>query len=146
MPADRSPSHLQIASDWTLARASARLRGMAAPRRSPCPVSRTLDVLGDRWTLLVVRDLLRGKHRFGDMLASKEAIPTNLLADRLRRLKAKGIIRARRYSSSPPRVEYFLTQKGEDLRPVVRAMVDWGVRHAGGRVPPGYVATPPNPP
>jgi DNA-binding HxlR family transcriptional regulator len=112
---------------------------MATPRRSPCPVSRTLDVLGDRWSLLVVRDLLRGKHRFADMLASKEAIPTNILAERLQRLKAKGIVRSRRYSSSPPRVEYFLTEKGEDLRPVLRSMVDWGVRHAGGRLPPGYV-------
>lgn len=115
---------------------------MAGTRRSRCPVSCTLDVLGDRWSLLVVRDLLRGKHRFGELTASAEAIPTNILAERLRRLKAKGIIRARRYSGAPPRMEYFLTAKGEDLRPVLRAMVDWGVRHAGGRVPPGYVATP----
>jgi DNA-binding HxlR family transcriptional regulator len=106
-------------------------------------VACTLDVLGDRWSLLVVRDLLRGKHRFGDMLASSEAIPTNILAERLKRLKAKGIVRARRYSSTPPRVEYFLTAKGEELRPVLRAMVEWGVKHAGGRVPPGYVATSP---
>ena len=90
----------------------------------------------------MVRDLLRGKHRFGEFTASPEAIPTNILAERLRRLKAKGIIRARRYSGAPPRVEYFLTAKGEELRPILRAMVDWGVRHAGGRVPPGYVATP----
>ena len=115
---------------------------MAGGRRSRCPVSCTLDVLGDRWSLLVVRDLLRGKHRFGELTASAEAIPTNILAERLRRLKAKGIIRARRYSGAPPRMEYFLTSKGEDLRPVLRAMVDWGVRHAGGRMPPGYVATP----
>ena len=115
---------------------------MAGERRSRCPVSCTLDLLGDRWSLLVVRDLLRGKHRFGEFTASPEAIPTNILAERLRRLKAKGIIRTRRYSGAPPRVEYFLTAKGEDLRPILRAMVDWGVRHAGGRVPPGYVATP----
>jgi DNA-binding HxlR family transcriptional regulator len=115
---------------------------MAGSRRSRCPVSCTLDILGDRWSLLVVRDLLRGKHRFGELTASAEGIPTNILAERLRRLKAKGIIRARRYSGAPPRVEYFLTSKGEDLRPVLRAMVDWGVRHAGGAVPPGYVATP----
>jgi DNA-binding HxlR family transcriptional regulator len=115
---------------------------MAGSRRSRCPVSCTLDVLGDRWSLLVVRDLLRGKHRFGELTASAEGIPTNILADRLRRLKAKGIVRARRYSGAPPRVEYFLTPKGEDLRPVLRAMVEWGVRHAGGVLPPGYVATP----
>jgi DNA-binding HxlR family transcriptional regulator len=115
---------------------------MAGSRRSRCPVSCTLDILGDRWSLLVVRDLLRGKHRFGELTASAEGIPTNILADRLKRLKAKGIIRARRYSGAPPRMEYFLTSKGEDLRPVLRAMVDWGVRHAAGAVPPGYVATP----
>jgi DNA-binding HxlR family transcriptional regulator len=109
-----------------------------AARRSRCPVACTLDVLGDRWSLLVVRDLLRGKHRFGDMLGSSESIPSNILAERLKRLKGKGIVRAKRYSSTPPRLEYFLTAKGEELRPVLRAMVDWGVKHAGGRVPPGY--------
>lgn len=115
---------------------------MAGARRSRCPVSCTLDVLGDRWSLLVVRDLLRGKHRFGEFTASAEGIPTNILAERLRRLKAKGIIRSRRYSGAPPRVEYHLTAKGEALRPIVRAMVDWGVQYAGGAVPPGFVVTP----
>lgn len=99
-------------------------------------MSCTLDVLGDRWSLLVVRDLVRGKHRYADFLASPEGIPTNILADRLKRLKKEGIIRAERYSTHPPRVEYHLTAKGEDLRPIMRAMVDWGVRHAGGRTPP----------
>ena len=105
---------------------------MAGARRSRCPVSCTLDVLGDRWSLLVVRDLLRDKHRFGEFTA---------LAERLRRLKTKGIIRSRRYSGAPPRVEYHLTAKGEALRPIVRAMVDWGVQYAGGAVPPGFVVT-----
>ena len=115
---------------------------MTGQRRSRCPVSCTLDVLGDRWSLLVVRDLMRGKHRFGEIAASSEAIPTNILAERLRRLKAKGIIRARRYSGRAAAGGVLLTAKGEDLRPMLRAMVEWGVRHAGGRVPPGYVATP----
>jgi DNA-binding HxlR family transcriptional regulator len=101
-------------------------------------VSCTLDVLGDRWSLLVVRDLMRGKHRFGEITASAEGIPTNILAERLRRLKGKGIIRAQRYSGAPPRVEYFLTAKGEELRPIVRAMAEWGVKHAGGVMPPPY--------
>ena len=112
---------------------------MAGSRRSRCPVSCTLDVLGDRWSLLVVRDLLRGKHRFGELTASAEGIPTNILAERLKRLAANGIIKARRYSLHPPRVEYSLTAKGEDLRPVMRAMVEWGIRHAGGRTPPPVV-------
>ncbi|HET9702816.1 MAG TPA: helix-turn-helix domain-containing protein [Vicinamibacterales bacterium] len=96
----------------------------------------TLDVLGDRWSLLVIRDLVRGKRRYAEFLESPEGIPTNILADRLKRLAAQGVIRARRYSVHPPRVEYALTEKGEELRPILRAMVAWGVRHAGGRLPP----------
>jgi DNA-binding HxlR family transcriptional regulator len=118
----------------------AGIRRRSAPpkpeRRSYCPVACTLDVLGDRWSLLVVRDLVRGKRRYAEFAESKEGIPTNILADRLKRLKRDGIIRARRYSSHPPRVEYELTEKGEDLRPIMRAMVEWGVKHAGARVPP----------
>ena len=106
------------------------------PRRSRCPIACALDLLGDRWTLLVVRDLVRGKRRFADFLESSERIPTNILADRLKRLQRDGVIAARRYSDRPPRIEYVLTPKGEDLRPLVREMVAWGVRHAGGRMPP----------
>ena len=104
-------------------------------RRSHCPVACTLDLLGDKWSLLVVRDLMRGKRRYAEFLASPEGIPTNILAERLKRLVRQGVIRSKRYSQHPPRVEYELTPKGEDLRPVMRAMVEWGVRHAGGRTP-----------
>src|SRR4030095_1325943 len=107
-----------------------------APRRSRCPVSCTLDVLGDRWTLLVVRDLIRGKRRFAELVESPERIPTNILGDRLKRLGRLGVGQSRRYSDHPPRVEYQLTGKGEDLRPVLRAMVEWGIKHAGGRGAP----------
>jgi DNA-binding HxlR family transcriptional regulator len=115
---------------------------MPPTRRSRCPVSCTLDLVGDRWTLLVVRDLVRGKHRYSEFLASPEGIPSNILADRLQRLRRKGIVRATRYSSHPPRVEYHLTAKGEDLRPILRAMVEWGVKHAGARVPPPAAGAP----
>jgi DNA-binding HxlR family transcriptional regulator len=108
----------------------------ARARRSRCPVACTLDVLGDRWSLLVVRDAMRGKRRYADFLESPEGIPTNILADRLKLLVAKGVIRSERYSLHPLRVEYVLTEKGEDLRPIMRAMVEWGIRHAGGRTPP----------
>ena len=118
---------------------------MTGARRSRCPVSCTLDVLGDRWSLLVVRDLMRGKRRFAEFAASPEGIPTNILAERLKRLRAKGIVRTERYSDRPPRVEYVLTAKGEDLRPMMRAMVEWGVRHAGGRMPPPITPTAPAP-
>lgn len=104
-------------------------------RRSFCPVACTLDVLGDRWSLLVVRDVMLGKRRYAEFLESPEGIPTNILADRLKRLAARGVIRSHRYSQHPPRVEYELTAMGEDLRPIMRAMVDWGARHAGGRRP-----------
>ena len=110
-------------------------RRPARPKRSACPVSRTLDVLGDRWSLLVVRDLMRGKRRYAEFVESKEGIPTNTLAERLKRLVRAGIVERVRYSERPPRVEYQLTAKGEDLRPIIRAMVEWGVQHAGGRRP-----------
>ena len=105
-------------------------------RRSRCPVACTLDLLGDRWSLLVVRDLVRGKRRYAEFLSSPEGIPTNILADRLKLLAEKGVIRTQRYSEHPPRLEYALTEKGEELRPILRAMVEWGIRHAGGRTPP----------
>lgn len=110
-------------------------RRTATPKRSWCPVSRTLDVLGDRWSLLVVRDLMRGKKRFAEFLDSKEGITTTTLTERLKRLVRAGIVESQRYSEHPPRVEYVLTPKGEDLRPIIRAMVTWGVDHAGGRLP-----------
>lgn len=112
------------------------VRSAHRSRRSFCPVACTLDVLGDRWSLLVVRDLVRGKKRYAEFVESPERIPTNILADRLKRLVAAGVIRSHRYSQHPPRVEYHLTPKGEDLRPMMRAMVEWGIRHAGGRTPP----------
>src|SRR5512139_3864880 len=104
---------------------------MATARRSLCPVSCTLDLVGDRWTLLVVRDLIRGKHRYSEFLESAEGIPSNILADRLQLLRRRGLVTATRYESHPPRLEYRLTPKGEDLRPILRAMVEWGVKHAG---------------
>ena len=71
-------------------------------KRSRCPVSCTLDIVGDKWSLLVVRDLMRGKRRYAEMLGSSEGIPTNILADRLRRLKAAGIIQSARYNVPSP--------------------------------------------
>ena len=135
---------MQLASDNAIRGASGTLRVMRRPRPTAAasPLADALHRIGDRWTLLVVRDLMRGKQRFGEFLASSEKIPTNILADRLQRLTASGVVAARPYSEHPPRVDYVLTEKGEDLRPVVRAMVDWGVRHAGGKLPPGYRSTP----
>jgi DNA-binding HxlR family transcriptional regulator len=101
-------------------------------RRSSCPVAGTLDIIGDRWTLLVVRDLLRGKSRYGDFLASAEGIPTNILAERLKRLQDVGIVEATPYSEHPPRLEYSLTERGRELEAIVRAAAAWGLAHVPG--------------
>ena len=101
-------------------------------RRSPCPVASTLDLVGDRWSLLVVRDLLHGKRTYGEILASPEGIPTNILADRLRRLEEAGLIRSAPYQDRPVRYAYELSDKGRDLGAVVLALVRWGKRHIPG--------------
>lgn len=116
------------------------------PQRSPCPIASALDLLGDRWTLVVVRDLLLlGKHRFGELLASGEGISTNVLAERLERLEAAGLVERRRYQQHPPRYEYHLTAAGQDLFPVLRELIHWGNRHIPGtlRPPAGALDRPP---
>ena len=101
--------------------------------RSTCPIAATLDVVGDKWTLLIIRDIGRfGKHRNKDFQAADEGIPTNILADRLKRLVAAGLVEKRRYQERPPRFEYHLTRRGRDLLPVLKAMAKWGERHVPG--------------
>ena len=96
-------------------------------RRSPCPVSCALEIFGDRWTLLVIRDLILGKSRFKDFLASPEGIPTNILTDRLNRLVESQIINKISNSEGSRHLIYQLTEKGQALLPVVKAMKDWGL-------------------
>lgn len=103
-----------------------------AARRSDCPVANTLDLVGDKWSLLVIRDLLHGKQTYGEMLASPEGIPTNILADRLRRLEDAGLIDSRPYQERPVRYAYALSAKGRELGEVVLALVRWGKRHISG--------------
>lgn len=98
-------------------------------RRSLCPISGMLDIVGDKWTLLVVRDLFLNRKRYADFLASPEHIPTNILADRLKRLEEAGLVKRELYQENPPRAEYFLTRKGADLLPLLRAMREWGKQH-----------------
>ena len=105
---------------------------MTKDRRSQCPVACSLDVIGDRWTLLVIRDLFAGKSRFGDFASSPEHIPTNILAERLKRLEAAGLIESSAYSEHPPRFEYHLTQRGRDLAPVLEAVATWGLEQFPG--------------
>jgi len=94
--------------------------------RSICPIAVTLDILGDKWTLLVVRDLLLGASRYNDFLEAPENIRTNILADRLKRLEEHGLIAKAAYQLRPMRYEYKLTEKGLALRPMIRQIVKWG--------------------
>lgn len=105
--------------------------------RSTCPIANALDILGDKWTLLVVRDLLlAGKHRYSEFQSSPEAIPTNILAERLKRLEANGLVKKEFYQDNPPRAEYFITRKGAELGPVLQAMAQWGQKHIPGAILP----------
>ena len=97
--------------------------------RSGCPIATTLDLLGDRWTLVIVRDMVMGKMRFGDFLKSPERIPTNILSDRLQRLEDFGLLEKRSYQDNPVRFEYRLTEKGADLLPALQAVCLWANRH-----------------
>lgn len=106
----------------------------AGHRRSFCAVACTLDLVGDRWTLLVIRDLLSGGKRYGDFLASSEHIPTNILADRLKRLEREGLVERARYCEHPPRFEYRLTGEGRGLGRAVDALATWGLKHFAGTV------------
>ena len=95
-----------------------------------CPVARTLDLIGERWTLLILRDLLRhGPRRFQDFQASLPGVAPNTLSARLKAMEDNGLVRREMYSERPPRLEYVLTDKGKSLGPVVKAMRDWGSKH-----------------
>jgi len=111
--------------------------------RSPCPVAGALDIVGDRWSLLVVRDILHGKRTYGELCASPEGIPTNILAERLKRLEAAGIIARAAYHQRPVRYAYTLTPKGRELGSVLLALVGWGKRHIAGTRTLGEIARAP---
>ena len=113
----------------------------ASSTRSNCPIASILDLIGDRWTLLVVRDLRRfRKARYKNLAETRERIPTNLLADRLRRLEQAGIVEKSAYQKRPVRYEYELTAPGIDLLPLIREMAWWANRHISGtaRPPEGF--------
>ena len=104
--------------------------------RSLCPISRSLDLVGDKWTLLIMRDVLIFNCRtFADFSKCSERIPTNLLSDRLKKLVAVGLLKKKQYHSRPARYEYVPTSRGEDLRPVLQAMKAFGERHLNGQAP-----------
>ncbi len=101
-------------------------------KRSPCPVAATLDLIGDKWTLLIIRDLSAGKSRYRELAASPERIASNILAARLERLQSCGLLKAKASSEREGSSEYRLTAKGRSLMPVLAAMRDWGLAHVPG--------------
>ena len=94
-----------------------------------CPVAKTLEIVGDRWTLLVVRDLLGGARRFQDLQEGLPGLAPNILSERLKLMEDHGVVRRRFYSDHPPRAEYELTAKGKELGVVLGALAAWGSRH-----------------
>jgi DNA-binding HxlR family transcriptional regulator len=102
--------------------------------RSACAIANSLDIVGDKWSLLVVRDLLHGKRTYGELALSPERIPTNILADRLERLVTAGIVTRTPYHQRPVRYAYTLTPKGRALGDVLLALVRWGKQHIPGTV------------
>ncbi len=109
-------------------------------RRSGCPVSISLEILGDRWTLLIIRDLMvRGYRTFKDFQGSSEGIASNILADRLRKLEAANIVETEADASDGRKVNYRLTEKGIDLAPLLMDLLVWGARHEKTGAPAGLV-------
>ena len=109
-------------------------------RRSGCPVSLSLDRFGDRWSLLIIRDLMvRGFRTFKEFQESGEGIATNILADRLKNLEAAGILGSEPGDSDRRKVNYRLTQKGIDLAPVMLELLIWGSKHEDAGLPCGMI-------
>jgi DNA-binding HxlR family transcriptional regulator len=115
-------------------------RKSARTRRSGCPVSLALEIFGDTWSLLIVRDLMfKGFRTFNEFLGAAEGIASNVLADRLAKLEASGVIDKREHGADARRYEYRLTQKGIDLAPALVEIVLWSARHEETDAPPEIV-------
>jgi DNA-binding HxlR family transcriptional regulator len=110
----------------------------SALHEQPCSIARTVAVLGERWTFVILREAFQGQRRFEDMQRGL-GIARNILADRLNQLVEEGILDRRPYRERPPRYEYRLTDKGRDLYPVLVALMRWGDRHRCGDAGPPTV-------
>lgn len=93
-----------------------------------CPVERTVNVIGGKWTLLILRDLFEGTRRFGELRSSLSGISPKTLTEKLRELEQAGIVKRKIYPEVPPRVEYSLTKRGQNLEKIFNAMRDWGAK------------------
>lgn len=95
----------------------------------PCNVAQTLNIIGDKWTLLILRQLLLGNDTYKSLQENLEGIPSNLLSDRLKNLEADGLLASELYQHHPPRYRYLLTESGMDLSDVFNSMIHWGEKH-----------------
>ena len=112
----------------------------AFKQRSTCPVSTSLDVLGDKWTLLILRDMLfAGKSTYGQFLQSAEKMATNILADRLATLEENGLVTKAVAADKKSKFTYRLTEKGLDIVPLLVELVLWGAKHCATIVSPGLL-------
>lgn len=100
--------------------------------RSDCPVSYALDFFGDKWSFLIIRDLIEGKKFYKDFQNSKEKIATNILSDRLKKLEANGIVESSILEERKTMKVYTMTRKGKDLIPIVLEMILWSSKHQTG--------------
>jgi DNA-binding HxlR family transcriptional regulator len=129
---------MQVVGIWKSdMRTPIKTKGSQAKRlkRSDCPLSCALDRIGDKWSLLIVRDLLFGRSRFGELLNAGEGIPTNILSQRLKHLEQAGIIERRPSATPRSRYDYRLTETGLKLATAVRALAEWGRSEIAGTRP-----------
>lgn len=98
----------------------------------PCPVETTLLLIGDKWKVLILRDLLAGTKRFGELKSSLGTISQKVLTQNLRAMEADGLVERTVYAEVPPRVEYTLTQLGKSLEPILKSMWNWGTQYKEG--------------
>jgi len=104
---------------------------MALSYPEQCPVGRTMNVIGDRWTVMILRDFMRfGPRRFQDFVDEFPNLPPNTLSSRLKLLEEHGIVNRQLYEERPPRAEYTLTDKGRALGPIMKALKNWGMQYA----------------
>lgn len=106
---------------------------MTVEFRSPCPVASALDIVGDKWTLVVLRTIFAGRHRYSELADIPERISTNILADRLAWLEEQELVKKAAYQNHPMRYEYRLTRRGADMLPVLQALANWSLAHIPGR-------------
>ena len=123
---------LQLTLDEWVAKCNYVHVGIGDWSRDNCAVGNTLSIIGERWTLLVIREAFLGVRRF-EQLQRNTGVARNILSDRLNTLVAHGVLRRELYQERPQRYEYRLTEAGLDLYPVLLSMMEWGSRHVGGR-------------